>query len=594
MRGDEVREFSMRPSRVTKRPTLPVLKNRLEASLGRYQQQAERTVRLLDEHRFSERIWAKDPSLWKPEPEVQEKIQNRLGWLSITEPMVERTGEMTAFVRSVKAAGFTHAVLMGMGGSSLCPEVLRQTFGVKTGYPELHVLDSTDPATIRRVEKSITLRRTLFIVASKSGTTAEVQALYQYFSEKVRSIQGNTFGQNFIAITDPGTSLERLGRDKNFRRIFLNPPDIGGRYSALSYFGLIPAALIGIDLEPFLERAHEMMRACALRVPAADHPGIQLGAILGMLAKEGRDKMTFITDHAIGSLGVWIEQLVAESTGKEGKGLIPVDGEEIGSPLAYDHDRIFIYTGLNVSRKRVIDRKLDDLEHAGHPIIRIHLRDTMDLAGEFYRWEMATAVAGTVMEINPFDEPNVAESKKNTRKVLEAFQKTGRFAPRESLVDEQGIRLYGERRSGPRGSLKKVIGDFLNQTGSGNYVALMAYIEQSPIHDLPLQKIRRLIRNRFRVATTLGYGPRFLHSTGQLHKGGAGNGLFIQITAEEAEDIPVPGEKYTFGTLKRAQALGDYHSLNQRGFRVMQIHMGKDVKKDLQKLTRLIGTSLKQ
>lgn len=548
------------------------------ASLGRYEAQVEKRLRSLDEQRFSQRLWAGDPALWKADPEVQKKIKNRLGWLTVTKKMAGQVGELKEFAQSVKEAGFTDVILLGMGGSSLCPEVCRMTFGVADGYPDLKVLDSTDPAMILHVEKDLHFRKTLFIVASKSGTTIEVESLYRYFYEKLKAVARDSIGKQFIAITDPGTPLERLAQEQGFLRIFLSPPDIGGRYSALSYFGLVPAALIGIDLAAFIKRAEQMVQQCGPGIPAEENPGIRLGVILGELGKAGRDKVTLIASPPIRSFGIWVEQLVAESTGKEGKGLVPIEGEAIGRPEVYGEDRLFIYLSTASSTDQKLDKAAQALERSGHPVVKILLRDSLDLAGEFFRWEVATAVAGAILGINPFDEPNVAESKENTRKVLEETGKIGKIPLQEKFLEEKAEAVLG----------------FLNQSRASDYVALMAYLGRSDAHERLLQKLRLAIRDHFHVATTLGYGPRFLHSTGQLHKGGPPNGLFLQITAEDREDISIPGEKYTFGTLKKAQALGDFYSLTNKGLRVLQIHLGQEVEKDLKRLLRSIKMKQKR
>ncbi|MEK7306973.1 MAG: hypothetical protein AAB014_04985, partial [Nitrospirota bacterium] len=432
---------------------------------------------------------------------------------------------------------------------------------------------------------------TLFIVASKSGTTIEVESLYCYFYEKLKAMKRDSIGEHFIAITDPGTPLEGLAKRERFRRLFINPPDIGGRYSALSWFGLIPAALIGMDIKLFLERAEEMVQATVSCIPPGDNPGIKLGAILGLMGSEGRDKVTLIIAPAIRSFGLWVEQLIAESTGKEGKGLVPIVDEDIGIPALYRDDRIFIYLSAGSSQDRTLDRKVQALEQAGHPIVQIQLRDPMDLAGEFFCWELATAAAGLILGINPFDEPNVSESKENTRKILDEFQATGQMPLQREIIEEEGIRLYSDPKTLQDGSVKKTFEVYLDQARPNDYLALMAYIEPSRANEVLLQKLRHWIRDRYCIATTLGYGPRFLHSTGQLHKGGAGNGLFLQITADDQEDIQIPGETYTFGNLKSAQAMGDFYSLTSRGLRVLKIHLGCHIEKDLKSLIQLIGIS---
>ncbi|MHB8481946.1 MAG: bifunctional transaldolase/phosoglucose isomerase [Nitrospiria bacterium] len=554
------------------------------SSPGRYEKPVKERLRLLQKEKFSGKLWARDSSLWSPDPEIQRKIRNRLGWLTVTDGMSGQVGEVMAFAQSIKDAGFTHVVLLGMGGSSLCPEVCRKTYGVAKDFPNLTVLDTTDPASILRVEKQVDIRQTLWILASKSGTTMEVQSLYLYFSEKIRVVRGDRFGEHFMAITDPGTSLEHLAREQKFRKVFLNPPDIGGRYSALSYFGLVPAALIGVDLERFLDRAEAMVQSTAPCINAEDNTALRLGVILGMLGKEGRDKVTLITTPAIGSFGVWAEQLIAESTGKEGKGLVPVEGERIGDPRVYGDDRLFVYLTVDSAPDKEMDSAVLALEQAGQPVVRIRLRDPVDLAGEFFRWEMATAVAGTILGINPFDEPNVTESKENTRKVLEEFQKTGRLPLREPILTHNGIQIYFNTQARYKGLPGDLLRFFLEQAKRSHYVAIMAYLEGSEVHEVLLQKFRITLRDQYRLATTLGYGPRFLHSTGQLHKGGPHTGLFIQITAEDSEDIPIPGKPYGFSLLKRAQALGDYLSLTDHGRPVLEIRLGSNPEVDLKKL----------
>ncbi|MCI0526591.1 MAG: bifunctional transaldolase/phosoglucose isomerase [Nitrospira sp.] len=567
--------------------------SRFDATLGRDQQQVKKTLQFLDQQEFSKKLWAKDPSLWSVNPETQQKIRNRLGWLTVTETMTGKTSDLVAFARSLKDAAFTHAVLLGMGGSSLCPEVCREIYGVAEDALDLIILDSTDPATILRIEASLDLKRTLFIVASKSGTTQEVQSLYGYFYEKMKTVEPTRTGQHFVAITDPGTSLERLAQEQSFRKIFLNPPDIGGRYSALSYFGLVPAALIGMDLEDFLDRAEGMVQNCASQVAASENPGLYLGAVLGELGKVGRDKVTFITSPLIQSFGAWLEQLLAESTGKEGKGLIPVVGETIGPPAVYENDRLFIYLSSALLPDPILDETVKALQQAGHPVVRIFLQDSLDLGGEFFRWELATAVAGAILGINPFDEPNVTESKENTRQILQVFCHTGKLDLPTPILEAEGVRLYGNVEPW-NVSPKDTLWAFLNQSRTGDYVTLMAYIERSKDHETLLQKIRILIRDRFHLATAVGYGPRFLHSTGQLHKGGPSKGLFLQITSEDAQDLTIPGEPYTFGILKKAQALGDYYSLIHKGLRVLHLHLGRNTKEDLKRLLEWLEDRIKE
>lgn len=562
------------------------------ADLGNFETSLRETLLSFQGQNLPERLWAKDPSLWKNDPAVQEKIKNRLGWLSLAETMPDAIETLSTFAASIKNEGFTDVLLLGMGGSSLCPEVLNQTFGPAPGYPRLTVLDTTDPETIRSAEKSSELKTTLFILASKSGSTIEVMSLYRYFAERLSTVVGNTLGKQFIAITDPGSPLETLAKEKGFRRIFSTPPDVGGRYSALTYFGLVPAALLGIDLSVFLKRAQVMAQASGASIAPESNPGILLGAILGIFGIAKRDKITIVPSQSLSHFGIWVEQLIAESTGKEGKGLVPIDGEILGESVVYGNDRVFIYLRVETDDCSVLDQRISTLQKSAHPVVRIDLKDRYDLAGEFFRWEMATAVAGILLHVNPFDEPNVSESKENTATVLTQFEKTGRLALPDALSFEGGIRMTGDgssvpgEREGskekPSHSLALALEAFLSASNTQTYVALMAYLAPSKRHGLLLGRLRSRIRDRYHVATTLGYGPRFLHSTGQLHKGGGRNGRFIQITIDEKQDITIPGAPYSFGILKRAQALGDFHSLVRHRLHVLDIRLGKDVETGLE------------
>ena len=475
------------------------------------------------------RAWAGDHTLWKPDPT---EIEDRLGWLTVIDAMSEQLPDLRSFASEVTADGYTTAVLMGMGGSSLAPEVFSKTFGTAQGALTLEVLDTTDPADIAAVDGQLDLDRTLFIVASKSGTTLETLSHLAYFWERIPD------GAHFIAITDPGTPLEATARERGFRRVFANPPEIGGRYSALSYFGLVPAALLGVDLEPLLARASEMQLACDECVPAPDNPGAWLGAVLGEGALAGRDQLTLLLPDALASLGTWIEQLIAESTGKEGRGILPVEGEPLGPPGVYGDRRLFVAIGHHDG--------LDALEAAGHPVVRLpYDGDPQQLGAEFFRWEFATAIAGHVLGINAFDQPNVQQAKDATARIL-----GGDEAVPDTLA----------------------LSELLDGVGAGDYVAIQAYVPRTAEFDARLQGARLKLRDRLRVPTTVGYGPRFLHSTGQLHKGGPDGGRFIQVIDDDAvADLSIPGQPYTFGTLKRAQALGDLVSLLTLGRRVARV-----------------------
>jgi transaldolase/glucose-6-phosphate isomerase len=560
------------------------------AALGGYGHQVEARLRSLEEDGFVRRLWAKDATLWKSGADEQQAIKNRLGWLAATDSMLEHCDRLRAFAAEVKEAGFRRVVLLGMGGSSLAPEVFQRTFGPAAGHPDLVVLDTTDPAAILALQRELDLARTLFIVSSKSGTTTETLALYRYFFDKVRAAKGPRAGENFAAITDRGTPLERLAAENGFRRCFLNAADIGGRFSVLSYFGLVPAAILGLDVERLLDGAEALVQASASCIPPGANPGVWLGAILGELAKAGRDKVTLAPSPRLAAFGTWVEQLLAESTGKEGQGLIPIDREPIGEPTLYSDDRLFVHLHLD-GQADGLDEKLRHLEAAGHPVVRLRLASTYDLGREFFRWEIATATAGAVLGINPFNEPNVQESKDNTNRLLKEGMQTRQPPP----LQEDGLSLYCNKETAAAlskdaadGSLAAHLAAHLRRARPGDYLALMAYLPSWPQHDELLQAIRLRLGERLRLATTLGYGPRFLHSTGQLHKGGPDKGLFIQVTVDDPEELPIPGESYGFSTLKAAQALGDLASLQERRRRVVRIHLGRDVIAGLRRLKALV------
>ena len=555
----------------------------------------------LDEQRFCQRLWERDPSLWKSEPGHQRVIKNALGWLTVPSSMLGQVDEILRFVDEVRSVGFKHAIVLGMGGSSLCPDVCRATFGTAPGFLELHVLDSTVPASVAHVEKSVDVAKTLFLVSSKSGGTAETTSFYKYFYYRVGNLKGERAGENFVAVTDPGTSLEKLALERRFRRVFHGQPDIGGRYSALSNFGMVPAALAGVDVRGLLAGAGEMVRTCSGNVSAQDNPGAWLGVTMAEAARAGRDKITFVISPRIETFADWAEQLIAESTGKEGKGLVPVAGEALGEPAAYGDDRLFVHLRLAGETEEDVERKLQALEVAGHPVIRIELQDVLDLGKEFFRWEVATATAGALLGINPFDQPNVQESKDNTNRLLAQFGAQGKFVEDAPVVESEGVGFYCdatarsslERATKPR-AMTDYLAVFLGQARPGDYVALLAYLEPSSEHKARVESIRLRVRDALRLATTVGFGPRYLHSTGQLHKGGAANGLFIQITADDAEDLPVPGEPYSFSVLKQAQALGDLQSLQSKNRRVVRFHLGKSVQAGLEHLTGVVETALKE
>lgn len=558
-------------------------------NLGSYQAAVQERMSRLAEDRFSVRLWRRDPSLWKKDPKNQEVICNGLGWLDVIEKMEGNLEDLFNFVSEVRAAGFRKVVLMGMGGSSLAPLVLQRTFThAEDGIP-LIVLDTTDPATILRIEREVPLGETLFIVASKSGTTPEDIAFNEYFYARVRTLEGKKAGDHFVAITDPDTPLAKLAKKRGFRRIFLNFSDIGGRYSALSYFGLVPAALTGIDVTELLTRARRMMHACMPSVPIHENPGILLGAIIGELAFRGRDKVTFLISESIATLGMWLEQLLAESTGKEGKGVLPVVSEPLGSPSVYGDDRLFIYIQLKQEADRDLEASLNSLRKSGHPIITIQMDDRLDLGQEFFRWEIATATVGAVLGINAFDQPNVQESKDNTNLLLTKVRQAGRLTEPSPDLSEGPLGFYGIE--GVQ-SAREFIEAFFGRARHGDYIALHAYLPETPLITEKLQALRLLLRDRLRLATTVGYAPRFLHSTGQYHKGGPNKGLFLQLTADEVEDVPIPGAPYTFGIFKHAQALGDLLTLHKHSRRIARVHLGPQMIEGLEALIKIVEMAL--
>jgi transaldolase / glucose-6-phosphate isomerase len=501
----------------------------------------------------------------------------------------------------VHAGGFSHVLLLGMGGSSMCPEVLAMTFGRQAGYPELHVLDSTDPSQVKAFEQKVDLKKTLFIVASKSGGTLEPNALKQYFHERVKQALGaREAGRQFLAITDPGSKMQQVAETGGFRKVFFGESSIGGRYSALSSFGMVPAAAMGLDVEKLLTSARQMMTACLPRVPAKDNPGVALGVALGTLANAGRDKVTVIASPGLHDLGAWLEQLVAESTGKIGKALIPVDREALAAPEAYGGDRMFVYLRFTPRPDSEQDAALDALAQAGQPIVRMDIADAYDIGQEFFRWEIATAVAGAIIQVNPFDQPDVEASKVETRKLTDEFERTG-ILPRETpILEERGIALFADTRnaaqlraSASETSLVEYLRAHLGRLRPGDYFGILAYIEMDARHQSALQRIRHAVRDKLRNATCVGFGPRFLHSTGQAYKGGPNSGVFLQITCDDAIDLPVPGQKYTFGIVKAAQARGDFQVLADRERRALRAHLGRHLNVELEALVRAVEEALR-
>jgi transaldolase/glucose-6-phosphate isomerase len=553
----------------------------------------------LDDWRISDkvrRLWQQDASLWTGTDEA-----NWMGWLDVTRQQIAHLTDLHGLAEEIKSGGFTDILLLGMGGSSLCPEVFAETYGHIVGFPQLHVLDSTDPAQVKAFESKINLARTLFVVSSKSGSTLEPNIFKQYFFERVKqSVGADKAGSHFIAITDPGSKMQRVAEADHFRHIFYGLPSIGGRYSALSNFGMVPAALMGLDVARFLERTQQMVEACGPSTKPEENPGAVLGIILGSAAQNGRDKVTMIASPGISDLGAWLEQLLAESTGKQGKGIIPVDRETLGAPAVYSDDRVFAYLRLDSAADLQQDDRVAALEKAGHPVVRISVEDIDNLGQEFFRWEIATAVAGSILGINAFNQPDVEAAKIATRSLTEAYEKTGSLPAESAIFEDSGVKLFTDpvnaaalaKSIGQDKSLAGYLRAHLNRLGQGDYFALLAFIEMNSAHESSLQEMRDAVRDKKRSATCLGFGPRFLHSTGQAYKGGPDSGVFLQVTCDDAADFPVPGQKYTFGVVKAAQARGDFQVLADRGRRALRVHLGRDLRAGLETLTKAFRQAL--
>jgi transaldolase/glucose-6-phosphate isomerase len=538
-----------------------------------------------------QRLWDKDASLWTGSTEGL-----WLGWLDVVGEQLKTVERFRRITQDTFNGRFTHALLLGMGGSSLCPAVLQSTFGTLESHPELRVLDSTHPSQVRSHEQSVDLRRTLLIVSSKSGSTLESSILFEYFFSRMSGLMSpEDAASRCILITDPGSPLERLGRQRGLDQVFPGRPDIGGRFSALSNFGLVPAAVMGLDVGKLLSRTQAMVDACRSDMVPDRNPGVLLGIIMGSLTSSGRDKMTIVARPGLQGLGAWLEQLVAESTGKQGQGIVPVDGETPGLLDVYGTDRFFVYLTYESGDRWEGDSHIERLQEAGHPVVRIQLSDAYDIGQEFFRWEMATAVAGSLLGVNPFDQPDVEASKLAARRVTSEFEKVGAVPTSRPFFEESGVQLFAPsavlahlENCADRRSLAAYLGAYLALLNRGNYFAIHAYLEMNPSHRAFLERIRSLVRNRKRVATCLGFGPRFLHSTGQLHKGGPSTGLFLQITDEVAEDIAIPGRPYSFGTVIAAQAAGDFEVLEARRRHILRIHLGVDTAGGLRRLHEAI------
>ncbi|HVA66104.1 MAG TPA: bifunctional transaldolase/phosoglucose isomerase [Elusimicrobiota bacterium] len=519
------------------------------------------------------RLWARDAGLWTGADEAR-----WMGWLDVIERQLARVAEFSAFQKEIKAAGFSRALLLGMGGSSLCPEVLRLSFQETPGFPELLVLDSTDPEQVLSFERRLDPAKTLFIVSSKSGGTLEPNILMDYFwAAAQKKLRAGKAGAHFIAVTDPGSALEKTARERGFRRVFHGEPSIGGRYSALSDFGMVPAAVMGLDVAKLLDAARGMQEACK-NSRLEQNPGAVLGTVLGAAARLGRDKVAFISSPGIRDLGAWLEQLLAESTGKQGKGIIPVDREPAVAANVYGSDRLFVYLRLEAAPDAAQDARAAALEKAGHPVVRVSVADAYHLGQEFFRWEIATAAAGSLLGINPFNQPDVEASKIATKALMDEYEKTGSFPKETPLFEEGGIKLFTDAAgakalAGAESSLAGYLRAHLARWKKGDYVALLAYLEMNAEHGEILGAARRTIVEKTGAAVCLGFGPRFQHSTGQAYKGGPDTGVFLQITAEPAQDAPVPGKKYAFGAVKAAQARGDFAVLSQRDRRILRVHL---------------------
>ena len=568
---------------VLSRPLLP------DSFASRVQAAAEQAAA----QRLPQRLFEKDATLWTTQPDEQRAILNRLGWLGISRIMQPHLASIRSAAEDVRKAGFTHALLLGMGGSSLFSEVCRAIFGVATGWLDLAVLDSTDPVAILAARRRAPLERTLIIVSSKSGSTTEVSSLCEYFYEELTKAVGDRAGQHCVAITDAGTPLEALAKARRFRHVFVHGPatgaDVGGRFSALTCFGLFPAALLGVDIVQLLDRAEEMLAACGPSVPPAENPGLQLAVALHEAASQGRDTVTLVSAPALAQFNSWAEQLVAESTGKSGKGLIPIDQEPLRAPGAYPADRLFVELQLTDAVDRKLEQAVEALADAGHPVVRLRWRDRYDLGGEVMRWAVATAFTASLMRINAFDEPNVQESKDRTKQLLHQYAKDRALPQEPPLKTEGGLVLFGNARPaaspvGANSSIPETVRAFFQEASPGAYLVLSSFLPRTPELDAAVVALRAKISETLRLTTLLGYGPRYLHSTGQLHKGGPDRARVLFLTADDPADVPVPGQPYSFSVVKQAQALGDYQALKERNRPVLRAHLGRSPREALTQL----------
>lgn len=543
------------------------------------------------------RVWRGDGSLWTGGDEGR-----WLGWLRLPDAQLAGAARFSTLAAEARAEGVTHVLVLGMGGSSLCPEVLRTSFAGRSGAPELLVCDSTDPAQVASFAARVPIATTLFVVSSKSGGTLEPNIFQAYFFDRaVQALGAAKAGRRFIAITDPGSAMEKVAAANGFRRTFHGLPSVGGRFSALSDFGLVPAALVGIDAKRLVETAVELAAACGPASAADRNPGVELGSILGGAARVGRDKITFLTSASLPRLGAWLEQLLAESTGKQGRGVIPVDGETLAAPSAYGADRVFVRLEVDGEADAALDARLLALAKAGHPVVRIRLRDAYDLGAEFYRWEFATAVLGEVLRVHPFDQPDVEASKIETKKLTTAYEEAGRLPGEAPILEQDGLKVFADPRNaaavsaavGSARTLESILTAHFGRFRAGDYGAFLAYLPMTPAFEASLRTLQNRLRDAKHAAVCLGFGPRFLHSTGQAYKGGPNSGVFLQLTCDDAADLPVPGKRYTFGVVKAAQARGDLAVLVERGRRVLRIHLPSDVSRGLDRLARAVEAALR-
>lgn len=540
-----------------------------------------------------DRFWKKDSSLW-----AQDGEEKWLGWIDIVERQQKDAASHKALAEDIRTTGFDSALLLGMGGSSLCPEVLSVTFGTQTGFPAMHIVDSTDPAQVKAAQSKVDLTKTIVVVASKSGSTLEPNVLKQYFFEQMQKAVGaEKAGSHFIAITDPGSKMEQVAKGDKFRHIFYGDPEIGGRYSALSNFGVVAATVAGLDTPKLLSEAAKGVAAA--KQPVAQNPAVQLGLILGSAHNIGRDKITTFTSPEIYDLGAWLEQLIAESTGKLGKGITPVDREAIGAPDVYGNDRIFAYVRLKSTADSSQDAKVAALEAAGHPVVHFEIEDLYEIFGQFFTWEVATAVAGSVMGINPFNQPDVESAKIETRALTSEYEKSGKLPERSPILTDHGIELYATdeyagklKAAAATADLAGYLKAHVNQIRSGDYFATLAFLPMFTENEEIIQTFRHKVRDAKKVATCLGFGPRFLHSTGQDYKGGPNTGVFLQITGDHAIDLPIPDQRYSFGIVIDAQAAGDLAVLESRGRRALRVHLGKDTAAGLETLAKAVEAAL--